>query len=182
MHELWTRLEKWLAINDPDALKMLQPGATEAEIRAFEQAVSVQLPEDLRTSYRIHNGQSPEGDYLIYGREFLSLARIQEEWEVWKELLDDGSFQTKTGVDQGCNPDAGIRNVWWSAGWIPLTYDGCGNHDCVDLDPAEGGTVGQIISLWHDDADREMLAPSFRLWFTQYVEALESGALSIRED
>lgn len=177
MEEIWLRIESWMQVNAPRVLKSLQSGASETRIIEFEDFLSITLPEDIRCSYKIHNGQSRNGGGLIYGREFLSLQRIKDEWEVWKELLDDGVFNDEDGKDQGSNPVPGIRNLWWSENWIPLTDDGSGNHDCIDLDPAEGGTVGQIITMWHDDADRSIIAPSFAEWLKQYADGLESGQL-----
>ena len=41
------------------------------------------------------------------------------------------------GEFEGCesDPDVGIRNNWWNDKWIPITYDGAGKHDCLDLAP-----------------------------------------------
>jgi cell wall assembly regulator SMI1 len=55
--------------------------------------------------------------------------------------------------------------------------DGRGNHHCLDLEPAKEGRVGQIITMWHDDAERTIVAPSFQAWLQQYVEDLESNKL-----
>ncbi|PPK42935.1 hypothetical protein B0G57_11531 [Trinickia symbiotica] len=37
------------------------------------------------------------------------------------------------------------------------------------LDGAEGGTYGQVIRIWHDDAQRELVASSFREWLHRLV-------------
>lgn len=182
MQEIWVRIESWMRANAPKVFDVLQPGASDAQITELEDFLSIQFPEDIRSSYRIHNGQSTYDYGLVNGREFLSLERIKDEWQVWKELLDSGTFQAEDGQDQGSGPAPGICNVWWSSKWIPLTYDGGGNHDCLDLNPAEGGTVGQIITMWHDDAEREIIAPSFREWLEQYAEGLESGQFIFSEE
>lgn len=182
MQEIWLQIENWLRANAPQVLDTLQPGASDDQIIELENFLSIRLPEDVRASYRIHNGQSSYDYGLIDGREFLSLERIKDEWQVWQELLDSGTFQTEDGQDQGSDPAPGICNVWWSSKWIPLTYDGSGNHDCLDLNPAEGGTVGQIIKMWHDDAAREIVSLSFRAWLQQYAEDLESGHLIFSEE
>jgi cell wall assembly regulator SMI1 len=179
--EIWVQIETWLRANAPKVLDVLQPGASDAQISELEDFLSMQLPEDVKSSYRIHNGQLTYEYGLIHRREFLSLERIKDEWECWKELLDSGTFETEDGEDIGSESAPGICNVWWSAKWIPLTYDGAGNHDCLDLNPAEGGTVGQIISMWHDDAERRIVAPSFRAWLQQYAEGLESGLFVFSE-
>ncbi|MCU0546814.1 MAG: SMI1/KNR4 family protein [Oscillatoriaceae cyanobacterium Prado104] len=179
--EIWTKIETWLIANAPQILEVLQPGASDDRISELEELLSIQLPEDVKSSYRIHNGQFTYNYGLIYGREFLSLARIKDEWECWKELLDSGTFETEDGEDIGSEAAPGICNVWWSPKWIPLTYDGAGDRDCLDLNPAVGGTVGQIVTMWHDDSERKIVAPSFRVWLQQYADRLESGQLIFSE-
>lgn len=170
MQELWSRLETWLRANATDVLETLRPGATEEQIAHAEALLSVQFPDDFKAAYRIHNGQD-EGSGLMDGREFLSLERIQDEWKVWKELLDGGDFG-----DVSSEPVGPIRTDWWHPAWIPITYDGSGNHDCLDLAPAAGGQVGQIIDFWHDDPSRSVAAASFGAWFAAFVEECEAGA------
>ena len=182
MQEIWSRIESWLRVNAPQILETLQPGISDTQITELENFLSIRFPEDVRSSYRIHNGQSSYEYGFIDGREFLSVERIKDEWQVWKELLDSGTFQKEDGQDQGSDPAPGICNVWWSPKWIPLTYDGSGNHDCLDLNPTDRGTVGQIITMWHDDATREIVAPSFRAWLQQYAEGLESGRFIFSEE
>lgn len=175
MQDLWTRIETWLQANAPEVLPDLNPGATEAQIEATEACLGQRLPEEMKALYRLCNGQVEVGCGVWEGCEFLSLARIQTEWSCWKELLDDGHFIDSDGQPLGCEPDPGVRNAWWLPEWIPLSYDGGGNHTCIDLNPAVGGQVGQIISMWHDDPERRVLAPSLRAWFEAYIEGLEAG-------
>lgn len=177
MQDLWRRLEAWLRANAPALVETLQPGATEEQITQAEAVLSVQFPEDFKASYRIHNGQLPASDGLIDAREFLSLERIQDEWKVWKDLLDSGDFD---GIHS--EPSGPIRDDWWNPKWIPITYDGAGNHDCLDLNPAEGGQAGQMIDFWHDDATREVKAESFHAWFAAFVEGCEAGAYAYSDE
>jgi cell wall assembly regulator SMI1 len=171
MEEIWTRIDAWLKVNAPKVFNTLQPGASDSQIQAAESILAIQFPEDVKASYRIHNGQQTIYDYGLIpeAQEFLSLERIQAEWAVWKELLNQGQL-----VGKG-EPDPGIKSDWWNLRWIPLTSDYCGNHYCLDLDPAERGNVGQIITMVHDDSYRELLAPSFRSWLENYAAKLESG-------
>ncbi len=177
MQEIWTYIESWLYANAPKVLHTLQPGASDTQIKAAEDFLSIQFPAEVKASYRIHNGQSGYDYGFLEGREFLSLERMQEEWEVWKELLDGGEFE-----EFESSPDVGIRSDWWSAQWIPLIYDGAGNHDCLDLNPGEGGKRGQIITMWHDEPERQIVAPSFRAWLEQYAKGLESGQFVFSEE
>ena len=79
-------------------------------------------------------------------------------------------------------PDKGIKNDWWNDSWIPITYDGSGNHYCLDLDPTEEGIYGQIIRMWHDDAERTLVANSFKEWIVDYKDKLVSGQMVYSED
>lgn len=76
--------------------------------------MNIQLPEAVQSSYRIHNGQVEHSSGLLDNEEFLSLERIKDEWTIWKELLESGTFNDENGEDFGCEPDSGIRNIWWS--------------------------------------------------------------------
>jgi cell wall assembly regulator SMI1 len=94
MEEIWTRIDAWLKVNAPKVFNTLQPGASDSQIQVAESILAVQFPEDVKASYRIHNGQQTIYDYglMVDAQEFLSLERIQDEWAIWKELLDEGDF------------------------------------------------------------------------------------------
>ena len=182
MQEIWRRIETCLKTNASQVFNTLQSGVSDEQIQELEEFLSIKLPEDVKSSYRIHNGQIGYDCGLMEASEFLSLERIKNEWIVWKELLDSGTFQREDGQDQGSEPEKGICNVWWSPQWIPLTYDGCGNHYCLDLNPSEEGTMGQIITMWHDDPERKIVAASFQAWLEKYAEGLESGQFIFSEE
>ena len=171
MREIWARIEKWLAENTPEDLEILNSGASLAEIEEAEQFLGVKFPDDAKESYQIHNGQPLEAPGLIDGGwRFLSLARIKDEWNVWKELLDSGTFD-----EYKSEPEDEIKNDWWNPKWIPLTSDDNGNHFCLDFDPSEKGKSGQIITMWHDGLERELMAESFRDWLTNFADKFEEG-------
>ena len=177
MRDIWQRIDKWLGVNAPQVLDTLQPGASEEEIRETEKSLSVEFPDDMKDSYRIHNGQSSGNGGFINGLEFLSLTRVREEWAIWKDLLDSGEFE---GYES--EPEKKVRPDWWNPKWIPLTSDWGGNHECLDLAPTEEGDVGQIISMWHDDAERQVIANSFRGWLEQFANDLEAGRYTLSEE
>lgn len=149
----------------------LNPGATEDEILVAEMALGFRFPEDFRASLKRHNGQANNHTLIGMG-PLLSTEDIVSQWTIWKELLDDDTFD-----DVHSDPDPGVKAVWWNLRWIPITYDGAGDHDCIDMDPAEGGTVGQIIEMWHDDSGRPLRSPSFLAWLTACASDLEDGVL-----
>ncbi|KWE64809.1 hypothetical protein WL77_20605 [Burkholderia ubonensis] len=66
-------------------------------------------------------------------------------------------------------PEPGIRGDWYNLKWIPLTHNGSGDHLCVDLDPDEGGRIGQVIRVWHDSPERELVAKRVGEWLARGV-------------
>lgn len=173
----WKRFENWLDKNAPDVRKGLFPGASTAELDETEKKLGVKFPQAMRDFYAIHNGQDDESPSFMRGTTFLKLDQVYSEWTVWKDLLDKEMF-----VDFESEPDPGIRADWWNPKWIPLTYDGSGNHSCLDCDPAPGGTYGQIISMWHDAAERNLLAKSFEEWIQEFADGLEKGEFVYSDD
>lgn len=177
MEESWNRLKEWLAANWPEALDNLAAPATDSQIAALESQLGAKLPEDFVACLKVHNGQSNAFGDLFEGGEFLSTEGIMDQWNVWQDLLKAHTFD---GIKS--EPQPGIKNDWWNSRWIPFTYDGSGNHYCLDLDPAESGRSGQIITMWHDASERELLAPSFAQWFDDFVKGILSGQLVFSED
>ena len=97
-------------------------------IAALETAIGQQLPEDVKESLRLHEGQAG-GDCLAgscpsseVGYELLDLDGILADWSSWKGLIDEGEFAN----DQS-NPAKGIRSSWWHSGWIPIASNGGGD-------------------------------------------------------
>lgn len=170
MKEDFNKFKEWLKSNYEAGLNDLNPPATDLELEELSTTLGYTLPKDLVTLLQLHNGQKGNVSWLFEGQEFLSSHRIIDEWKVWQELLDDGGFD-----DCLSEPQEGIKNSWWNKKWIPFTYNGCGDHFCIDLDPAERGISGQVITMWHDMAGRELLSFSLESWFNLYIKKLLAG-------
>src|SRR4051812_14658163 len=75
--ESWRRIEAWLDEHLPDVRATLRPGVTEKDLAKFEKLVGRTLPDDVRESWRIHDGQRtvpaeechdfPDSEELLYG-------------------------------------------------------------------------------------------------------------------
>ena len=78
METIWNRIETWLVANAPEILNNLQPGATDEAIKQAEIFLGIELPEDVKASYRLHNGQDGYNG-LMDGWELLSLERMMDE-------------------------------------------------------------------------------------------------------
>jgi len=177
MKEAWTKIEDWLRNNAGQIYESLNDGATDDVLDELEELVNKKLPDNFKEFYRIHNGQDQDGFGLIDAEELLSVERIIEEWNVWKELYDQGVF-----ADSVSEADKGVKEVWWNPHWIPITYDGSGNHYCLDMSPDDGGKKGQIIRIWHDSPERELIADSFQEWIEFFAEDLENEEYIFSEE
>lgn len=167
--------------NAPKLRDLLNPPAEEQDFLNLEKELDINLTQDFKNAYLVHNGQKEYEGELFDGEEWLSLNRILSEWEIWKKLLDNNVFE-ENGVPYTSLPQEGIKKDWWNKKWIPFTSDGAGNHICLDLEPTEDGKYGQIIRMWHDDATRELLANSFQEWFEEYIKRLEQGKYEYDEE
>lgn len=164
MQQQWQRLEAWLRTKNPKLLVDLNPPASDFDIQTLEQKLGIKLPMDFIDFLKVHNGQRGDAEWLFSGSEFLSSQRILDEWTIWKNLLDSGDFDRAKS-----EPGNGVQSMWWNPKWIPFTYNGAGDHLCLDLDPATGGHVGQVITLWHDDGARKKKADNFVQWFAEFI-------------
>ncbi len=169
---IWTQLRKWIAVDAPDLEQNLQKGAVAKEILALEQHLGVTLPEDYKEFLSLCNGQADEYEASFYAGQLLSIADVQNQWNMWQELLENKTF---AGIHS--QPSKGIQNDWWNSKWIPFTHDGAGNHLCLDLAPTKDGTVGQVIRMWHDDPERTVKYPSFTAWLEEIWVGIETGKI-----
>lgn len=157
----WRALELALAMHGSSPLN---PPATMEAIEQLQRHVAIALPQDYVDSLRLHDGQAANTPWLFPEGELLSSSRVMRRWSIWHDLWQSGEFSEVAAI-----ADDGILPTWWHPGWIPFTYNGAGDHLCVDMSPAPGGTVGQVITLWHDDGKRTRVAHSFAEWFTHAV-------------
>jgi len=155
----WSRLERSVAqLQLPEP--QLAPGAEEASLAAFEAAVGLRLPDEVRDLFRGHDGQTSARAGLAGGFHFVSLLearKIMEDWSAVRAKLGEGIKD----LDRACSssPRGAIQRKYSDAGWVPLLRDGEGNGVGVDLNPGPAGTAGQIINFGGDEDDKLVLFP-----------------------
>jgi cell wall assembly regulator SMI1 len=188
----WNRIDAWLEAHAPQVKGTLQPGVTDQQLAVCESKIGQSLPTDLKESFRIHDGQVDETEHGVMdvppaglmpfvgqsylgepSYELLPLARVVQDWEML------------TGIDFGgrkSEPDLAIRNEWYHTGWIPIATNGGGDYFCIDLAPTANGTVGQVITITHDNPKRKLVAISFAAYLEQLAAGLEGGLIFLEED
>ncbi|QEG26409.1 SMI1 / KNR4 family protein [Gemmata obscuriglobus] len=124
----------------------------------------------MEQSYKVHDGSWGLWMFPHGGGALATIQAIEGEWLRWQEVAAEGWF-----AEMGSEPEGPIKPVHWNSQWLPVTDAGSGNHFCVDLDPAPGGKVGQIIWFDHEVGPVRVVASGFAAWLEQYATALESG-------
>lgn len=177
----WERLKRWSAANMPRDDADDPPPASEKQLREVERAIGAELPEDVRESYRVYDGQFG-GCGIVYHLEVQPLRDCLHNWRTWVEGYE-GALKDSTAADLGAHcssfPDGYVRPVYFDRGWIPLTYDSGGNHIAVDLNPGPKGTRGQVIVFGRDDEFHTVLALSWGQFLTDLADELEAGNFRI---
>ncbi len=175
----WERIEAWTKIHFPHALDHLNPGATDAQIAEAEKTIGIAFPEEARISFRIHDGCGTyENMYgVLSQRSLYSVLETAQSWLVWKNVTADSLFSRIKG-----EPEGPIRDDWWNPCWLPISDDASVNEYCLDMDPAPGGFVGQIISIRHHEPDRRIIAYSYGEWLKEYANDLDAGKYVVDRD
>jgi cell wall assembly regulator SMI1 len=166
---LFEKLKSWLEENAPELLATLAKGASEQKIAALETTLGQKLPDDYREFLGLCNGQKKKSGFGFYEGKLLSIDDVTKNWSVWVRARDDGRLEGWKG-----KPEKGIRKDFWNPAWIPFTRDDGGNNLCLDMDPAKSGTVGQVITMWHDTEDRSIRFSGFTAWLENILSGLES--------
>jgi cell wall assembly regulator SMI1 len=165
--ETWDAIESWLIAKAEGVHELLRPGASLAAIENAQSVMQVRSGEELAYSYSRHDGHT----YGLFPMgEWLSLTEMLSRWQLLSNLRADGMFDYSEA--QG---DIGVRSDWWNSKWVPFTDYGSGDYSCVDFDPDDGGTVGQIITFDHEDAPRMLVASSFAEFLESFAKDLLNG-------
>ncbi|MDR2874655.1 MAG: SMI1/KNR4 family protein, partial [Methylobacillus sp.] len=165
-------LEK--AMHGHDAGAFLNPGASEEKLARLEREMGASLPPEFLDFYRQHDGQpESEGWFgIIGGERLLSVDEMLRWRDEFAEFLDNDFFNDDAKCETRNDP--GIRDVYWSALWLPLTASDrvC---DVLDLDPTPQGRRGQIFEFGMQGGENTLKANSFSEWLEMYITQLENG-------
>ncbi|MES2300409.1 MAG: SMI1/KNR4 family protein [Pseudomonadota bacterium] len=172
MNTLWIEIEEILAARNVLPLLKLNEGASVLELEDLEAHVCAKLPVALRQILLRHNGQS-QGFGLFFGLQFLPVAEIKSNWDMWRSLEDDG-LNEELSDSMSSEPPGFIRPLYLNRGWIPFTHDHGGNHIGIDFDPDTKGTVGQIIAFGRDDDVNKLKASSFEQFLGDFASQLRT--------
>jgi cell wall assembly regulator SMI1 len=175
----WKRLEAAIRKQDASVLAALNPAASLADLAALESGLGMKLPKDLRSSLLRHNGERPGGPGVLFGEhgEFLSCQRILESARERFALALEESEEGMTGHSSIGYVDGPVRPVSFHPRWIPVCDLNGDVFLAIDLAPARGGTVGQLISVDWECVSWRVVAPSLGALLETVLDGVQSGAL-----
>ncbi|KAF8130466.1 hypothetical protein K438DRAFT_1788699 [Mycena galopus ATCC 62051] len=183
----WNRLRTWLAREYPELGDTLNYGILPQDLAEIEAQLGIELPRAVRESYLVVDGQEAESaagcaEGLFFGLTLLSMEDVLEEWRFWREVDDDPSTGANVQLRDSMQsiPTGWVRREYSQRGWIPLIADKAGNYVGVDVNPDEGGSVGQVIVFGRDFDTKVVLLSGdgpagWAKWLACFVDDLESG-------
>lgn len=190
--------DRWLdrhAENGSAAAHLLNPLANPSVLDAAEARIGFALPADLRRLWLRADGQRDiftiadpaPGRVLcpLFGTySFLSVQDALTTYQGWLDIWDGGgpdfdeSFNGEAHVQR--RGDDPVHREYWRPGWLPFSDDN-GNAYAVDLSPAPGGTIGQVIVIGPDEDLRRVLAPSLTDFLADAAQRLRAFGRSSGE-
>lgn len=177
-------LTAWLQKNAPKLANSFGAPADAEAIADVEEMLGAKLPDDYRAFLAKHDGQRfvPVDDEsgtlspLFAGFDILPLQFAAGEYETIENDWDDeGPGDVVT--------HGPVRPFHRHPKWWPITcVFGASQYHCIDLDPAPGGNVGQVIFIADDDSHRRVVAKSFAAFLEMLVAAVGKPGVEASEE
>ncbi len=182
-------IKQWFSDNAPKVLDELVAPATESEIDLVESETEIKLPEEFKDFLRTHNGANGFNPLFGDGHEFLTCEQIIEQYRFDQELgiisgndlqqyLEWKEMATENYIDISgpVKPHESCSN------WLPISNQNGDVLRYLDFDPAEGGTLGQVIEVDPECRRWEVLAPSFEAFLSTFHDELVNGYFEVNEE
>ncbi|KAI1438521.1 putative 1,3-beta-glucan protein [Xylaria sp. CBS 124048] len=84
----WRRIDRWAEENYAELFDQLCEGCTNNDLTELEHQLDCSLPQDLRDSLMIHDGQERGGipTGIIFSSMLLDCEEIVQEWDQWRRV------------------------------------------------------------------------------------------------
>ncbi|KAI0167150.1 cell wall assembly and cell proliferation coordinating protein [Hypoxylon sp. FL1284] len=92
----WKRIDRWAEENYPELYDQLCEGCTDNDINELEHQLDCSLPQDVRDSLAIHDGQERGGipTGIIFGSMLLDCEEMVQEWDQWRKVNQQYLLET----------------------------------------------------------------------------------------
>ena len=172
IRECWDVIENWQGFRTDAFLKSLLSGISADDLIRLEDRLDCFLPTSFRQSLLIHEGETGETVGLFCCNSLLASDAILQMSQAFIRLLDEAPSWDLPIATYGC-----VRADYWHPKWIPFTNASGNPFYALDLYPAEGGAVGQVILVDDDSFSRSVVAESYLEWLSRYCDALDGGRI-----
>ena len=94
----WGRIDRWMEDNYEELFENLGMGATINDVNELEHELDCTLPQDVRDSLQIHDGQERGGQPtgVVFGCMLLDCEEIMQEWQQWRTVNEAYFGETKS--------------------------------------------------------------------------------------
>src|SRR5262249_16477402 len=149
------------------------------DLQAFKQSTGFELPDDVKESYLVHDGQIERvGPGALLGQPIDPLLTIRRHCKKVARFFKKFGTSDWT-LEYGTSfPKDAIKTLDQHPGWIPL-HDWDGNYYGIDLDPGPRGVCGQMINFGPDAEHKYVLAISWAHFLEDLADELESGNIEV---
>jgi cell wall assembly regulator SMI1 len=208
----WKKIDRWAEKNYTELWDQLGEGCTQNDINELEHELNMSLPQDVRDSLAIHDGQERGGrpTGIIFGCMLLDCEEIVQEWKNWQvvneEYLSGGrkpSYSSSKGLSNSASSSNHTQNRFWRQelldrqesqppnaiqkayahpSWIALARDWGGNNIAVDLAPGPMGQWGQVILFGRDYDCKYVVARSWGHFLATVADDLSTEKVFVDED
>jgi len=158
MKATWDRIHAWVEENAPAGYGHLRHGVSAKAVQAAEKAMGLKLPDDIKASYRIHDGQANEPGLL--GGEgwcLLSLQEMVKSWRRWCRAHPQGAHL------------------------VPIAWGAMSDYVLVNVEPGSKDS-GCLVIQRHDCTKPDPFMPSFSYWLADFADQLEDGEFAYSEE
>ncbi|EXJ72278.1 uncharacterized protein A1O5_04782 [Cladophialophora psammophila CBS 110553] len=208
----WKKIDRWAEKNYPELWDQLGEGCTQNDINELEHELNMSLPQDVRESLAIHDGQERGGrpTGIIFGCMLLDCEEIVQEWKNWQIVNEEylagtrkPSYSSK-GLSNGASsstqahgnrfwrqelldrqesqPPNAIQKAYVHPSWIALARDWGGNNIAIDLAPGPMGGWGQVILFGRDYDCKYVVARSWAHFLATVADDLSTEKVFVDED
>lgn len=158
---LWSQIGRLRALDleiDESELRF-DPGAPEREIAQAEAKLGFVFPPELRASYAVHRDVGDPFGSCEFGA-----------WGYTAETIEANNEWLKSRPPMKVS--TGARAPVFGAQLVPFAF---GNETsyCIDMNPADGGKVGQVVAVNFEKATCKVVASSFGEFLHQGIKSLE---------
>ncbi|KAK3684830.1 hypothetical protein B0T22DRAFT_199626 [Podospora appendiculata] len=92
----WDKIDNWAEEHYPELFDQLCEGATTNDLNDLEHQLDCSLPQDVRESMAVHDGQERGGNPtgIIFGAMLLDCEEIVQEWDNWRKVNQEFLLDT----------------------------------------------------------------------------------------